>query len=138
MGNDVSLECLAGPVCLQTGWARVLRQFLPDIWAGNSGDITFIIMTLGWYFRLLQGEPQQHLQHLRLLGVFSQAVFFRLPCSAHAPDFPALHPKCPTWSNDVFQTSEEYIALNIGSFDNQNIANSAWAYATTQLPSNSG
>jgi hypothetical protein len=36
------------------------------------------------------------------------------------------------------QRSQEYIALNIGSFDNQNIANSAWAYATTQLLSNSG
>ena len=47
------------------------------LWAGTSGGTT------AW--------------------LVSSANFFRLPCSAHAPDFPALHPKCPIWSNDVFK-----------------------------------
>eukprot|EP00930_Biecheleria_cincta_P028774 TRINITY_DN20056_c0_g1_i3.p1 TRINITY_DN20056_c0_g1~~TRINITY_DN20056_c0_g1_i3.p1 ORF type:complete len:917 (+),score=146.43 TRINITY_DN20056_c0_g1_i3:83-2833(+) len=35
----------------------------------------------------------------------------------------------------LFDTFAEFISINIDSFDNQNIANTAWAYATTQLPS---
>ena len=35
----------------------------------------------------------------------------------------------------LFDTFADYVSINIEAFDNQNLSNTAWAYATTQLPS---